>query len=792
LGKAQLLLAFLLVFAPSNAQLTIGPDDIPTRISLHPYSQIADAGHKIFGISEVISGNAPISYKPVPYENADLGFTTHHFWVRTAIANTTSQPLDYFLEVARPVTDIVDLYSVDAKGNTTVSRNGDAMRFKDRGYHHRKCIFKIHLSPNTTSRYFIHLKSDGEAISLALHLRDHENLTELTALEQFTFGIFYGILAIAAIIYFFFYFALRERTFLFYSFYILFVALMQFALDGYFFQYIAGDGGYFALRGVLIFASLSTIFLGRYSQLFLKIKKHDPGINGIFNYLYYLIGILFAALLFVPRALPYCYPLANIFGMLMLALIIASVIRMDMRRIKVDMFFKIGILFLVCGFVVFILNNFGQIPTSFFSQNASKFGTGLEVIFLSLSMANLIGILRSEKEEFNRLALEKSEEMNEMKSYFLSNISHELRTPLNAILNLSNDIIKNAALDTIRQNAQVIKYSSHSLLSSVNDILDFSKIEKGELKLESVNFEPVRVLEHIKNNAVNQATDQGLEFRFSKAPNIPEMLSGDVTRLSQIVRNVISNALKFTSKGFVAFYIDWEQKPKNRARLLLTVSDSGVGISKEKLGNIYGAFTQQDIDNKRKFGGLGLGLFIVRTLVDLHEGSIKIQSKPGEGTTCKIALDYDIVAIEKPAEAMGDSYDLGGKRVLVVEDNAINQMVVKMLTKKWLGTETVFAAHGEEGLELLKESRFDIVLMDLQMPVMDGYEATAAIRAGEAGEENRNIPIIAVTADVMETTKQAAKDIGMNDYLSKPLKNDTLFEAIRKLVSEPVDAVPRF
>jgi CheY-like chemotaxis protein len=141
---------------------------------------------------------------------------------------------------------------------------------------------------------------------------------------------------------------------------------------------------------------------------------------------------------------------------------------------------------------------------------------------------------------------------------------------------------------------------------------------------------------------------------------------------------------------------------------------------------------------------------------------------------------------------MGDSYDLGGKRVLVVEDNAINQMVVKMLTKKWLGTETVFAAHGEEGLELLKESRFDIVLMDLQMPVMDGYEATAAIRAGEAGEENRNIPIIAVTADVMETTKQAAKDIGMNDYLSKPLKNDTLFEAIRKLVSEPVDAVPRF
>jgi signal transduction histidine kinase/ActR/RegA family two-component response regulator len=488
--------------------------------------------------------------------------------------------------------------------------------------------------------------------------------------------------------------------------------------------------------------------------------------------------------IFIPSLLLFSYVLVNVLTLVFLILIVYSILYLYYKKKPVDFLFTTGILFLILGFGIFILYNFGLFPINFFTQNSSKLGTGLEVIFLSLSMSNLIRNLKNEKNELNRLALVRSEEMNDLKSYFLSNISHELRTPLNAIMNMIDSISVEVQDDKIRKNCQIIKYSSHSLLSSVNDILDFSKIEKKELKLESVKFDPGRVLENLKNNAINRANDQGLEFQFSKSDAIPDFLIGDVTRLVQVVNNVLNNAIKFTSKGFVKFDIDCKIKENNRASLKFTVSDSGVGIPKEKMNSIFDSFSQNSIDNKRKFGGLGLGLYIVKTLVDMQNGTIDMDSEVNKGTTCVITLDFDIVPLEEKAEVLATPmvYDLEGKSVLVVEDNPINQMVIKMITKKWLNTTIVYANNGQECLDAFKTNHFDIVLMDLQMPVMDGYEATIAIRNGEAGATNASVPIIAVTADVMESTKLRVAEIGMNHYLSKPIKNDTLYRSVKNLV----------
>jgi CheY-like chemotaxis protein len=299
--------------------------------------------------------------------------------------------------------------------------------------------------------------------------------------------------------------------------------------------------------------------------------------------------------------------------------------------------------------------------------------------------------------------------------------------------------------------------------------------------LESGEFEPLKVLEHLKNKAVNRARDQGLEFQFSKSGTIPDFLSGDLTRLAQIVNNVLSNAIKFTIEGFVKFRIDAQQKPNNRFSLIFTISDSGIGFPKEKLHGVFDSFSQNNIDNKRKFGGLGLGLYIVKTLVDVQKGSIALDSIVDKGTVCKITIDYDVVARQKEVKLLDALvYDLEGKSILVVEDNAINQMVIKMITKKWLNTTIVYANNGQEGLDAFAENQFDIALMDLQMPVMDGYEATIVIRTAAVGEANKNIPII---ADVMETTKMRVVEIGMNHYVLKPIKNETLFNAIRNLTS---------
>uniref|UniRef100_UPI002FDEB317 hybrid sensor histidine kinase/response regulator n=1 Tax=Flavobacterium sp. TaxID=239 RepID=UPI002FDEB317 len=357
--------------------------------------------------------------------------------------------------------------------------------------------------------------------------------------------------------------------------------------------------------------------------------------------------------------------------------------------------------------------------------------------------------------------------------------------PLNAILNTAKAIAKDSQDEQIQNSSQIIKYSTHSLLSSINDILDFSKIEKNEIKLELADFDLVKTTEHIANNFAREAADKGIDFSFHKSENLPEMVKGDSARLNQILHNVLSNALKFTHEGFVKFKLEARKTKDKKTTFIFTVSDTGVGISKEKIHSIYDSFSQEGINNKRKFGGLGLGLYIVKHLVNLHEGKIKIDSTVDLGTVCEIQLTYETLEVAKKVTLPGNElgYDLKGKSILVVEDNAMNQMVIKMITKKWLNTTVEFANNGEEGLKKLTENHYDIILMDLQMPVMDGYEATIAIRNGEAGESKKGIPIIALTADVMESTKTRVIEIGMNKYLSKPVDKDTLFEIVKLLVS---------
>ncbi len=756
---------------------------LPEYISLHQYASLADAGDSDFSIRQVLDGSAKLQFVPLESENTNIGFTKNNYWLRVSVRNDTDEQLEYYFETARPVTDIVDLYTIDSKGKLSEMKSGDNIPFKDRSFRHRMPLFPLKIAPHETVRCYINLKSDGEVINMPVVLRSEFSLMKIGFLEQLVFGIFYGILFIASIIYFFFFFGLKEKSFLYYSSYVFFIALMQFSLDGYFHQYVTPGAGWFSDHSVLIFACFSTLFLGKYTQHFLQIRQYSRKINAAYRLLYVLVAILFCIVVFVPSGMEYAYPMANILGLMVLLLIISSVVTIYVRKGKVDGFFTTGVLFLIMGFVIFIMNNFSVLPNSFFTNNSSKFGTGLEVIFLSLSMANFIRKLKREREELNRLALVRAEEMSELKSYFLSNISHELRTPLNAIMTMIDAISREVNDDSIRKNCQVIKYSSYSLLSSINDILDFSKIQKSELRLEMSKFDLAKLLRKISENAAIKADDQQLSFQFAEEGHFPALVLGDSNRLAQIINNILNNAFKFTVEGFVRFKAE-AVTANGKLSLLLTISDSGVGIAKEKIDSIFDSFTQDNINNKRKFGGLGLGLYIVKTLVDMQRGVIEMNSKVGIGSVFKLKLEFDVVEdIVAPAPvAAVEGFDLGGKNILVVEDNAINQLVVKTITKKWLNTTVSYAGNGEECLEAFKNEKFDIVLMDLQMPVMDGYEATIAIRNGEAGAENAGIPIIALTADVMEATKIRVKEIGMNDYLSKPLKADTLFEAVQQLV----------
>lgn len=775
----------LLFFLKGAAQSAFQAQKLSEGISLHRYAKFANAGQKKLSLKEVREGTAELDFQIFATSNPNIGFTSDQYWVKFRIKNNSKNHFNYFLETARPITDQVDFYSIDGSGDIIHQKSGDLIPFSTRSFNHRKTIFELQMSPGEHLEIYIRYQSDGEVLNLPLILYNASGLLNITYIEQLVFGIFFGILFIAAIIYMFFYFALRERSFLFYSLYVVSVALLQFSLDGFFHQYFGLWERWLPMPAVLLFAIISAGFLGRYAEVYLSIKQNSGFLHKIFLSIYFSLGALLVAVTFFPGVLEFAYPVVNILGLGVLMIILVSMAILFSKKVAVDKFFFTGIFFLVLGFVIFILNNLSLLPNTFLTRNSAKLGTGLEIIFLSLSMANRIKKLKSEKAKMQNLALIRLQEMNELKSYFLSNLSHELRTPLNSIMGLADSIANQAKDLKIKTISGTIKASSVRLLNLINDILDFSKIEKGELKLEKEAFDPKEVLEQLRLIYEKKAEEKGLIFEYEISDEFSDEVIGDSNRLSQILNNLLDNAVKFTPDGKIKVNLKFVPE-NNKISLIFKVSDSGIGIPPEKIDLIFESLTQESINNKRSYGGLGLGLFIVKVLVDMHYGDIQIHSTPGSGTTCDLKLSYFIASkIDKIGSGYPcDRYDLLGSQILVVEDDPINQMVLKMIMKDWKGTEISFVRNGAEALEKLKTTRTDLVLMDLQMPVMDGYEATIAIREGSAGPEYKDIPIIAVTADVTETTRLRVIEIGMDDYMAKPVNKDKLYKKMIALLAK--------
>lgn len=772
----------LLCFYIGQAQFVFDSKQIEHQ-SLHTHASIFKDESTQLKIQQVSQLEAK-QFTPLIVENTDLGFTTANYWIKFSLRNDRKQSISYYLETSRPIVDVANLYEFEKGKLIQIQKSGDNIPVNTKSVKQRKTLFNIDLQPGEAHDYFLQLGSDGEVINAPLVLHSANDLMDESSYEQIVFGFFYGMLMLSAVIYLFFFFAMKQRVFLNYSLYVFFIGMLQFSLDGFFHYLIDPEGGWLSDKAVIFYAIIAGYFLGSYAQSYLRVRRFSVLINRLFYVLYAFLGVLMCITLFLPNLFHLTYPLMNLAGLFELILIITSLFVIYLRSKEVYYFFSFGILSLVTGFVVFILKNLSLLPVSFITENSSKLGTGVEVLFLSLSMANLIKQLRDDREKLQGEALRKSEEMNEMKTYFLSNISHELRTPLNAILNYTDSIKGEVQMSSVLEKCEIISSNSRGLLGSVNDILDFSKIEKGEIQLERQNFQIKKILDDIVTEMKGRAEQKGLDFQFVVEGNLPYTVFGDAQRIRQMLQNVLGNAVKFTAEGIVKFIVNVETFD-NATSLKFTISDSGEGIPKDKMDQIFESFTQQQIDNKRKYGGLGLGLYIVKALVNLHQGTLDLNSMENQGTVCTIAFNLDVVAMNAPVvqEPVAPNYDLKGKRILVVEDNVMNQMVLKMIFKKWQNLEVDFANHGEEALNYLSEKNYNLILMDLQMPVMDGYETTIAIREGKSGVNESDIPIVAVTADVMETTKERVKEIGMNHYMTKPVDKEMLFQIVSAMAS---------
>lgn len=464
------------------------------------------------------------------------------------------------------------------------------------------------------------------------------------------------------------------------------------------------------------------------------------------------------------------------------------------RMILVQVALYVVILFFV-WFAWFAFNDLEANNVIRRSTHVERFLYSL--IFTVLYTASSIWVLRVTRKthKLRSQAIDKKfqtvEEASQLREQFMANMSHEIRTPLNAIIGFTHVLTRSNLQPAQQELANNIQTSSETLLNIVNDILDFSKIEAGMLVLEKTPFDLPSLLYSVRQMFMEKARAKDLSLDFDLAPGLSQQVQGDPTRVTQIFVNLLSNAIKFTQRGGVLVRATLLETTANRVHIQVEVRDTGIGIPQDQLERVFERFTQSDEQTTRLYGGTGLGLPIVKQLAEAMQGSISVKSEPGLGSVFTLVLPFEVATVENvietPKEIDEKNVDLPHLQLLVAEDNPMNRRVVELLFEEW-GFPYSMVHNGREAVELLRENpeRFDLVFMDIQMPEMDGYEATRQIRQ----DLGLNVPIVAMTAHALAGEREKCIRLGMNDYIAKPFREAEFRQIITRFAPKITSPTP--
>ncbi len=464
----------------------------------------------------------------------------------------------------------------------------------------------------------------------------------------------------------------------------------------------------------------------------------------------------------------------------------------DWMRLKIGRIFRKGFL--------------PDIEAEIIRKNGSRMDAGISLSAIRDIQGEIIGAIAimhdvSEQKRSHKMLLEakkSAEEASKSKTMFLANMSHEVRTPMNTIMGMIDLTLDTELTGEQLDNLKIVKNAADILLSLLNDILDLSRVEAGKIQLEYIEISIEKIVESVFKTMYILAKNKKIDFKWSVDKKIPQLVKGDPVRIRQILVNLVNNAIKFTSQGGIEVHVKSLSEKGGQCELEFSVKDDGVGIPEDKLDAVFEVFTQADVSTTRKFGGTGLGLSICKRLVELMHGEIWVKSKVGLGSTFYFSSSFEVVKKEDiPAALQEESLvdqlmaQLPGKKfemisgsgqalhILLAEDNLVNQKIAaRMLEKKGWTVEAV--GDGQEVLKMLEKQKFDVILMDVQMPVIGGIEATRLIRENEQ-KTGGHIPIVALTARVMSGDREEFLESGMDGYISKPIDRAQMYETIEAL-----------
>ncbi|MEO0582426.1 MAG: ATP-binding protein [Bacteroidota bacterium] len=780
-------------------------------------------------IEDVLALSPLESFRPFSFDRINLGFSESGYWVKLRVKNSAQEQKGFVLQMDNDGLGEVQLYKVRQGQVLYTDRNGSTVNISERNLPIKKIGFELDFDPQEEADLYLYITSYGD-LWIGMSLLERYQYFQEAFSQTTLLGLYYGMMAVVILFALSFFAMTREHVFLFFGVFTFFGVAYTLSVDGYFGVWLTSlgeetKGLYSALTsifGAMWFLKLMDYFPGRHLMtpiliwarraiwtlqiVAMLLMTVDVLFARKFN-LYVYIGVLtWSAILVFRGLLKKDYSTRYLFlGYLFLIAAVALTVMQHLKILHtvthVQNYFYGGYTAFVLSICLGLGDRFKRFSKEREEAIIEKTAASTRILSLNhqLEEANQqleqkVDQRTSELQEKNDQlvkAKEAAESAANAKANFLATMSHEIRTPLNGVVGMTELVMTTELSAEQQEQLQIIRNSSENLLTIINDILDFSKVESGKLKLENRDTHLTGCVKQVIELFTPQAEVKKLKLYSEVGEAVPERIMGDRVRLSQILTNLVSNALKFTERGSVRVTLESLGKSTDgqKVDLKFGVHDTGIGIPQDKIDRLFQAFEQVDTSTTRKFGGTGLGLAICKRLVHLMGGNIWIESEIGKGTSFYFTLALtlsDSSFSNQDADMQNGMYKEEKKlnaqlaekypfQILVVEDNKINQRIAEKIFRS-LGYAIEIAADGRAGYERIMEGKFDLVMMDMQMPVLDGLEATRLIRS----EVDSQPIIIAMTANALQEDRDRCMEAGMDDYLSKPIKPSDIQAVLSK------------